>query len=186
MARHKVAEEIHGELWEVISGFSNYAVSNLGRVMNISSGKLISLHNREGYLRASIKNDAGKRVTLSVNIVVATAFILKENDEADEVNHKNGDKLDNKSSNLEWMTHQQNMQHAYDTGLRDRRKTTGELNPVAVLNEDTVHKICQKFQSGLSISAAQKALGLTHLSHACLGNIKNRKNWTQISASYNW
>lgn len=48
--------------------------------------------------------------------MVAKAF-LGEPDEHPHVNHKNGDRSENKVENLEWVTHAENMKHAVDTGL---------------------------------------------------------------------
>jgi len=55
-----------------------------------------------------------------------------------EINHINGVKTDNRIANLELVTHQQNIQHAYATGLKSN---TGERHPQALLTEDTVRQL---------------------------------------------
>jgi hypothetical protein len=69
-----------------------------------------------GYRYATLMDD-GKSKKFSVQRLVASAFI--ENQERKRcVNHINGDKLNNQVSNLEWATHSENANHAFQTGLR--------------------------------------------------------------------
>ena len=65
-----------------------------------------------GYLRVSINGRAR-----DVHRLVAECFVPKSAGEGLEVNHKDGDKLNNRASNLEWTTHLENVRHAYRTGL---------------------------------------------------------------------
>ena len=65
-----------------------------------------------GYLHVSIN---GRRK--DVHRLVAECFVPKPAGEDLEVNHKDGDKLNNHASNLEWVSHLENVRHAYRTGL---------------------------------------------------------------------
>ena len=65
-----------------------------------------------GYLQVSVN---GRRRDL--HRIVAECFVPKPPGEGLEVNHKDGDKLNNRASNLEWTTHLENVRHAYRTGL---------------------------------------------------------------------
>lgn len=61
--------------------------------------------------------------TLYFHRAVATAFIPNPENKK-EVNHIDGDKLNNKVNNLEWATRSENAQHAYDTGLMTGREVS--------------------------------------------------------------
>jgi len=127
------------EIWKEIPGYPMYRVSNLGNIKHIETtqyrhGKKQSFwyHHPEkilsprigtnGYTRVTLRED-GKSKDFSIHRLVAKAFI--ENiDSRPCVNHKNGDKTDNRVSNLEWCTYQENVHHAIDTGLFDHKKTS--------------------------------------------------------------
>lgn len=90
-----------------------------GKYIICSDGSIISEYrkvlkpqNARGYDRVRIQ---GKLVY--VHRMIAEAFISNP-DNKPEVNHKNGNKRDNRASNLEWCTRAENIQHADKTGLR--------------------------------------------------------------------
>ena len=120
------------EKWRVIPSYENYAVSNLGRIMrlvnagNTYAGKIlkVAVNKKYGYRMADLYMN-GKRSLCKVGKLVALAF-LGPCPSGKEVNHKNGIKTEDKPENLEYITHSENIQHAYDLGLiskvRPKRK----------------------------------------------------------------
>lgn len=100
-----------------IKGFENkYIVSNNGTV-KIKNGKILnSTLDSKGYLKVSLwKNN--KSTTAKVHRLVALAFIFNDDPLKNQVNHIDGNKLNNSIDNLEWVTCKENINHAYLNGL---------------------------------------------------------------------
>lgn len=69
-----------------------------------------------GYYRVTLHLKDGTQISKSVHRLVALAFIPNPEGKP-QINHKDGDKLNNNPSNLEWCTASENLQHAYNMGL---------------------------------------------------------------------
>jgi predicted transcriptional regulator YheO len=63
-------------------------------------------------------NDSGKTKNLNIARLVAHNFVYGHSKEKNTVDHKDGDKSNNKASNLEWVTQSTNNQRAYDNGKK--------------------------------------------------------------------
>lgn len=101
------------ELWLEISGYKNYAVSNLGNVINLRTCKLKEPSvNKMGYYYISLWSGKENKFAI-VHRLVATAFIDKPLGK-DTVNHKDGNRKNNKAENLEWVTNSENIKHSYN------------------------------------------------------------------------
>lgn len=106
------------ETWKTIEDYPNYEVSDHGRVRNTKTKHLRSItckFNGEEWCPHVDLYPGGK--TRSVHTLVAEAFLGGKHPGM-HVNHKNGNKSDNRVSNLEWVTPGGNLQHAYDNNLR--------------------------------------------------------------------
>lgn len=113
------------EIWRDIPGYEEiYKISNLGRIKSLHrdriKGQILNpAKNNRGYLRLGLSGNGKVRYD-SVHRLVAEAFIPNPKN-LPEVNHIDGNKLNNRVENLEWVTKGENQIHAYKTGLR---KTT--------------------------------------------------------------
>lgn len=134
---------IKDEKWQAIPKNRMYAVSTLGRVASAAHGVISVLSlcdNGKGYKMVSIKDI--KRRNFYVHRLVAQAFIPNPNKHP-EVNHIDGDKSNNRVENLEWVTLQQNRDHAVKTGIILR----GEMTPAAKLTSAQVLEIVDIMRS---------------------------------------
>jgi len=109
----------HKEIWRPLKGYEDrYLISDMSNIYSIRSqkemGYFISVH---GYRIATIR-DGKETKKRPVHRLVAKTFI--ENTENKPcVNHKDGNKENNRVDNLEWVTHSENSIHAFETGLRE-------------------------------------------------------------------
>ena len=152
------------ETFVKIEGFDNYEVSNLGRVRNIKSGRVLKPRLRNGYLRHYLYED-NKPKNLLLHRILATAFI--DNPEGKpQVNHIDENKLNNDLSNLEWCTAKENINHG------TRTKRAAEKHFKKVIQLDLNDNILNVFES---IKQAERETGALarHISACCNGRIKS-------------
>lgn len=145
------------EVWKKIPGFGDgYEVSDQGRVRSTGrpfehpkgsgrlcrkKGRVLKTGSRSGYPSVTLAYE-GKKLNRTVHRLVATAF-LDNPDGLVAVNHKNGDKKDNRKVNLEWVSNLDNARHANDTGLVNNN---GHRNTQAVLTQDQVDFIREHYK----------------------------------------
>lgn len=132
------------ETWADIQGFPDYQISDRGQVRSQKSGQWRVLratpHSKTGYLAVSLRVD-GRYVTRSVHRLVAVTFLGRA--EGRDVNHKNGDKHDNRLVNLEYLTRGENHRHAYRNRLREpvgKKLTDDEVRLIASLKGQATQK----------------------------------------------
>ena len=149
------------EIWKDIEGYEGiYQISNKGRVKSLEriilfeNGKsrkvkskiLSTFIEKAGYECIKLYRN-NKAKPFKVHRLVAIAFIECSGDkDLLEVNHMDGNKLNNCVTNLEWCTRQENILHGYKNNLitsdkvRKRVKcvTTGE-------NFNSIEEACKKY-----------------------------------------
>jgi hypothetical protein len=98
------------EIWRQIDDF-NYEVSDRGNIRNTKTQKILIPSIKNGYQMVHINH---KSYTL--HRLIAQIFIQNP-DNKNKVNHKDGNKLNNITDNLEWVTQKENVQHSVDNKL---------------------------------------------------------------------
>jgi len=122
------------EYWKQVVGYEGlYEVSNLGNIKSLS--KKVSNGNgffvkkeiilkpyldKNGYGTVNLYKDK-KKTLLKVHRIVGLAFIPNPQNKP-TINHKNSIRNDNRVENLEWNTHSENNQHAFDSGFQKPMK----------------------------------------------------------------
>jgi hypothetical protein len=105
-------DDFTGEIWKKIEGFDYiiYEVSTFGRVRNKDTGHISDLvPKKNGYYYANLTYENGKKIIKRVNRLVGEAFIPNP-ENLPLVHHKDTVRSNNHISNLQWFTHEDNMQ----------------------------------------------------------------------------
>lgn len=127
--------------WNIKEGFSNYKISNFGEILSLNRKikdsigreqtkkgvKLKPKIDKDGYLNVTLYDDNSKPHYFSVHRLVAELFIDNPNN-LPSVNHIDGNKKNNKYSNLEWCSVKENNRHAINTGLINTNKPIIQLD----------------------------------------------------------
>lgn len=121
-------------------------VDNGGRVWSLPDhhvGRRLKPYLMGRYLGVSVYQ--GSRCKkYYIHRLVALAFL--PNPESKRcVNHKDGNKLNNKVDNLEWATHSENSKHAYHSGLTSLKRKYGVEHHNAKLTPEKVREIREKY-----------------------------------------
>lgn len=93
---------IEEEKWKNVRGTWDYEVSSLGRARKVGKRKLITGYTRNGYIYVQIN-----KKQKSLHRLVAEAFLPNPNGK-EQVDHLNGNRLDNRVKNLRWVTPKEN------------------------------------------------------------------------------
>lgn len=108
----------------------HYDITRTGRVIRIRDNKeLIPAYDKKGYKRIRLKSICSKHIdggkTYKVHRLVAMYYLV-DYDDSLQVNHKNGNKSDNRVENLEMVTNRENVVHAWR--CLDKRGRLEKLN----------------------------------------------------------
>lgn len=166
----KYCEKMDGEdedlEWKEVKveGYKIIFVSNTGTVKD-NKGKIKKQTlNNSGYLNVQIRSEEKyKSKAFRVHILVAKGFLGEHENPKIEINHKDGNKLNNNIKNLEYVTHKENTIHAHKTGLISENRN---YKPVIEIDEDK--NIIRTFDS---CKEAAKVIGVdeTAISKVCRG-----------------
>lgn len=148
--------ELIEEIWLPIPNYINlYWISNLGNV-KCKNKQLKQRTNKKGYLKVRLyKNNKCK--TFSIHRLVAINFIPNP-DNLPQVNHKDGNKLNNTITNLQWCNNSENQLHAYKLGLQPSRH--GENNSRSTLTNKDVEELKYLYNLGIRLSEVSNILGI--------------------------
>ena len=170
---------MENEIWKDIPGFEGYyQVSNLGKVRHL-------FKHYTKIKKTTIDSWGYEAISLCVNYVpstrkihrlVALAFIPNPENKP-FVNHKDGNKLNNRLENLEWVTQSENVRHAYDVLKRRPAMSYGGAiygeHPLSrKIKQFTIDGEFVKEWSSIKEATEYYGVSLSNISGCCLGRNK--------------
>jgi hypothetical protein len=188
------------EIWKDIPEYEGfYQVSNIGNIKSLDryvevnrkgglfytkkEGRTILPNiDRYGYKKLNLYHNKYNRKTFTVHRLVAIAFIPNP-ENYDQINHIDGDKLNNHVDNLEWCNAKQNHTHAVKNGLIDFSKFNfnpqkGEDHGNSILTEKEVLSIRNDYKKG---SGSYYDLSIKYnTSKPNIADIIKRRSWNHI------
>lgn len=177
------------EIWKTIEGYEGkYLISNYGNVKSLIDNNKKA---REKILKPRIGNTGylyinlwkkSKSKSKKIHRLVAEAFISNPNN-LPQVNHIDGNKINNNVKNLEWCDASYNIKHAIDNNLTNKnllfksgkdnimygKHGENNINSKKVMQYDLNNNFIKEW---VNIKEAQKSLKLYHISDVCKGKRK--------------
>lgn len=172
--------------------FSNYCLYPDGRIFSLYCNRFMKPSPAQGYLHLALTDDNGKLVkNIKIHRLVAKVFIPNPENKS-QVNHKDGNKLNNHVNNLEWVTPSENTLHANVSGLRkptfltDLNKIPHEseiihdwrLSGNKEFTEEVVHKICSLLEDGYRVCDVSR---MTGFDRRYIQHLKDGEKFTEFS-----
>ena len=152
------------EIWKTIENYPNYMVSNYGNIMSLNYRRTSKPHilkqgtNNDGYKLVCLHNENGNKM-MTVHRIVAEAFIFNKFN-YNEINHKNNNRSDNRVSNLEWISHKDNIKQR---DLTYKPKINNQITPNEVIkirkekeNGNKIKDIYKKYSKRITFNGFEK------------------------------
>lgn len=174
-------------------GFSQYCITKGGEVYSLKINRWVKKQvSNNGYYVVSMGSDSGIRYRKKVHRLLLEVFETIGNPKEMFCNHKDGNKLNNNLSNLEWCTPLENSQHAHKNNLvganfTNEHTTLPKDFEINYYDEDDlissrkeidlelIHTIYQKLQDGYRICDLSKMIGVKDYTIKSLINKPNKE-----------
>lgn len=177
-------ENLPGEEWrnivdEIVDYEGKYQVSNFARVRSLHKDKIKIIKPdiiHTGYLRVTLYKD-GKTKSHYVHILAAKAFIPNPDPEHKiQIHHRDDNKQNCHVDNLQWVTPSQNIQFAYDSGVKKKSCEHGRAKFTAEQVRD-IRANCVPGAPERGFRVFAKKYGVTH---KIVSDAYYRRSYTEV------
>lgn len=166
-----------------------YKISNKNRIYSMESKQFLSVKIKKSsnnYYQVNLQTEYdGCPYSISksyaMHRLMMSVFYPVENMDKLYINHKDGNKMNNDLTNLEWCNASENIHHAIDNGLMKIK--CGDECSYSTVNEKTVRKICELYLTGMYTK--QELANLFNVNKSLICDITNNSSWRHITKEYN-
>ena len=166
------------EVWKELYNFDGaYLISNTGKVWSKKSNRELTLTtNGTGYQKITLSHNS-KSTNLYIHRLVGEHFVEGKSSVNCQINHIDGDSMNNNYRNLEWVTPIENWKDAVEKGRRFDYFGKGKKDSIRK-KVDKVNLEGNVIKTYQSIGEASRENGLTHniVSRACRNKKSRAKN----------
>lgn len=189
-----IRDSVTAELWEPVPGYENlYLVSDAGRVVSLERSVTVTTRfgtytrtqkrrllkpvvDAHGYMRIVLVSESGQQEQRKLHRLVAEAFLPKPLMKNSTVLHLNDNKKDNRVTNLQWGSHNDNMLDMVSKGRQSIRR--GEESALSVLSSSQVREIFDLAQRGVSSREIAAKFGIAR---GTVVKIKTGIRWHEVT-----
>lgn len=147
------------EIFKEIKEYPSYSVSTTGNIRKNSNGKILKASRKpNGYMQINLFTCDGRRKKEYIHRLIALTFIENPN-KFPEVNHIDGVRDNNQVSNLEWVSHKENMEKS----TLPKRISVKRVSDGAIKVFNTIGEACSVLNlTGSNVSACLNGNQRTH------------------------
>ena len=164
------------KMWKDIEFNTNYEVSDTGIVRRKNNKNVLKGCITSGYRSVKLTFENSRQQRFYVHRLVALHFIPNNNTNKTFVNHINGNKLDNRVENLEWVSPRENNLHYYQKLQQEKKERKNSSKSIPIIQYDLTGKEIARFTS---MNKAKQATGisLVQIARCVHGEITNASGY---------
>lgn len=163
---------------ESIPDYEQYKITENGEVFH-NGKELSSWKTNSGYLSVSLCKN-GKKKNFYIHRLVASVYLNNKMPIKETVNHIDGNKENNRVSNLEIISQSENNKHAYRIGLKEKRNLKGENNGNSKLTEKDILFIRNHYKPRDRDWSGRKLAEMFNVTPATISDIIKGKLWKEL------